>query len=388
MGLPDRVSDLMPFDLLLSVARLGSVGLAGAEHGISQPAASTRIRRLERQLGVPLIERSPRGSRLTPDGELVAEWAQAAIDAAAALDAGVTSLRARSDAVLRVAASMTVAEYLLPGWLTTLRARDPGTAVALTAGNSTEVAAAVLDGTADIGFVEGPDLPPGLASHQVGADRLTVVVPPGHRWERRRSGITAAELAATPLVAREPGSGTRRYVEQALNSQAGLDRVPPVAQLSSTTAIKSAVAAGIGPAVLSSLAVAPELAAGALRAVKVTGLDLNRRLLAVWAEGRQLIGPAADLRAVAARAHDRGLRAPGAFVATGTSRSAAPRANIAVTRRPGAGERGEADADRVGERALGQSVGGARAGQDAERGADRADAGAGPHGRGHLVGVR
>jgi DNA-binding transcriptional LysR family regulator len=291
----------MPFDLLLSVARLGSLGLAAAEHGISQPAASTRIRRLERQLGIPLIERSPRGSHLTPDGKLVAEWAQAAIDAAAALDAGVTSLQTRSDAVLRVAASMTVAEYLLPGWLTVLRARAPETAVALTAGNSAEVAAAVLSGGADLGFVEGPDLPPGLASSQVGVDRLTVVVPAGHRWERRRSGITAAELAGTPLVAREPGSGTRRYLEEAMRAQADLDRVPPVAELSSTTAIKSAVAAGIGPAVLSSLAVAPELAAGTLRAVKVIDLDLSRRLLAVWAEGRQLIGPAADLRAIAAR---------------------------------------------------------------------------------------
>jgi DNA-binding transcriptional LysR family regulator len=301
MGLPDRVSDLMPFDLLLSVARLGSLGLAAAEHGISQPAASTRIRRLERQLGLSLIERSPHGSRLTPDGELVAGWAQAAIDAAAALDTGVTSLRARSEGVLRVAASMTIAEYLLPGWLTALRARDPDTAIALTAGNSTEVAAAVLDGGADLGFVESPDLPPGLVSQRVATDRLTVVVPPGHRWERRRSGITAAELAATPMVAREPGSGTRRSYEEALHAQAGLGRVSPVAELSSTTAIKSAVAAGIGPAVLSSLAVAPELAVGTLRAVKVTDLDLTRNLLSVWAAGRQLTGPAADLRAIAAR---------------------------------------------------------------------------------------
>ena len=115
MTLPDRVADLTPFDLLLSVARLGSVGRAAQAHGISQPAASTRIRRLERRLGVTLVERSPHGSRLTPHGELVAGWAQAAVDAAAALEAGITSLRERGEAVLRVAASMTVAEYLLPG---------------------------------------------------------------------------------------------------------------------------------------------------------------------------------------------------------------------------------------------------------------------------------
>src|ERR1700749_1258537 len=155
MSLPARVSDLAPFDLLLSVARPGSRGQAAAEHGISQPAASTRIRRLERQLGVALIERSPRGSHLTPDGELVAGWAQAAVDAAADLDAGVTSLRARSDAVLRVSASMTVAEYLLPGWLTVLRARDPETAVALTAGNSADGAAAGPDGGAELGVAGG-----------------------------------------------------------------------------------------------------------------------------------------------------------------------------------------------------------------------------------------
>jgi DNA-binding transcriptional LysR family regulator len=137
---------------------------------------------------------------------------------------------------------------------------------------------------ADLGFVEGPDLPPGLASHEVGADRLTVVVPPGHRWEKRRSGITAAELAATPLVTRELGSGTRRYFEDALRGQGGLDHVPPVAELSSTTAIKSAVAAGIG---------------------------LSRRLLAVWAAGRQLTGPAADLRTIAAAGDQRRSQALG-----------------------------------------------------------------------------
>src|ERR1700722_4405185 len=97
MSLPARVSDLMPFDLLLSVARLGSLGLAARAHGISQPATSTRIRRLERLLGVTLIERSPRGSRLTPHGELVAGWAQAAVDAAAALEAAITSLQEQSD---------------------------------------------------------------------------------------------------------------------------------------------------------------------------------------------------------------------------------------------------------------------------------------------------
>lgn len=299
--LPSRVADLGPFDLLLSVARLGSLGQAAQAHGISQPAVSAQVRRLERQLGITLIERSPRGSRLTPAGELVAGWAQVAIDAAAALDAGLGTLRERRDAVLRVAASMTVAEYLLPGWLTPLRAMDTGTAVTLTVGNSAEVTEAVLAGRADLGFIESPDLPPGLQARKAGSDTLTVVTGRSHPWARRRSGITAAELAATPLVSREPASGTRRFLEQALRVQAGLEPVPPVAQMSSTTAIKSAVAGGIGPAVLSSLAVAPEIAAGSLRPVRVRDLDLTRTLHAVSAAGRQLTGPAAELLTIAVR---------------------------------------------------------------------------------------
>ena len=199
---------------------------------------------------------------------------------------------------------MTVAEYLLPVWLTALRATDPGAVVALSAVNSAEVAQAVLADAVDIGFIEGPEIPDGLHAEPVGRDTLTLVIAPAHPWARRRSGVPAAELARTPLVSREAASGTRRFLEEALRAQAGLERVPPAAELSSTTAIKAAVAAGgagSGPAVLSSLAVAAELSAGTLRAVPVIGLDLTRTLRAVWTAGRRLTGPARDLYAIAAR---------------------------------------------------------------------------------------
>ena len=299
MTLSGRVTDLTGFDLLLSVARTGSLGRAAAEHGISQPAASARMQLLERQVGFALIDRSPRGSRLTEAGALVAGWAQAAVDAAAGLDASITALRRERYSRLRVAASMTVAEYLFPGWLGALRAADPDAAVALSAVNSAEVVHAVLAGTADIGFVEGPDIPAGLHAEPVGGDRLTLVVAPGHPWARRR-GVPVGEVAATSLVTREAGSGTRRFLEEAL-LRAGATLAAPVAELSSTTAIKAAVAAGAGPAVLSSLAVAADLAAGTLCAVPVTGIDLARRLRAVWPAGQPLTGPARDLYTVAAR---------------------------------------------------------------------------------------
>jgi DNA-binding transcriptional LysR family regulator len=297
MPLPPQVTDLTGFDLLLSVARLGSVGRAAVAHQISQPAASARLRELERRLGLTLLHRTPRGSTLTETGALVADWARTAVAAAEALATGVAALRNTRESRLAVAASQTVAEYLLPPWLVALRAGHPGLTVTLRAANSADVAAAVLAGEAGLGFIEGPAVPSGLQAETVAADRLAVVVAPGHPWSRRRSGVTPAELAAAPLVSREAGSGTRRAFEEALLP---LVAAAPVLELSSTTAIKHAVAAGSGAAVLSSLAVTGELAAGILVAVP-TAMPLQRRLRAIWPAGEQLSGPARDLYAIARR---------------------------------------------------------------------------------------
>ncbi len=297
LSLSPRVPEIGALDLLLSVARLGSLGRAARQHGISQPAAGSRIRHLEGLLGLSLIERSAAGSRLTRDGAMVADWAQPVVTAAAALDAGVTALRTQREGRLRIAASLTVAEYLVPTWLIDLRARRPQTTVALRVANSDDVARLVLAGGVDIGFVEGPALPDGLACRVVGRDQLVLVVAPRHHWARRRRPVDAAELAATPLVAREPGSGTRYALEAVL---AGLgDLTAPLVELSSTTAIKAAVQAGVGPAVLSSLTVASEVADGRLIALQVAGMDLTRTLRAVWPAGQGLTGVLRDLLAVA-----------------------------------------------------------------------------------------
>ncbi|GAA3307726.1 LysR family transcriptional regulator [Streptomyces cinereospinus] len=289
-SLAHRVPDLGALELLLAVARLGSLGAAAREVGITQPAASSRIRSMERQLGVALVDRSPRGSRLTDTGVLVTDWARRVVEAAEAFDAGAQALRDRRDSRLRVAASMTIAEYLLPGWLLALRAGRPDTAVSLLAGNSAAVAERLLSDEADLGFVEGLTVPAGLDSVVVAHDHLVVVTAPGHPWARRRRPLPAAELAATPLVLREKGSGTRQVLDAALG---GLAR--PLIELSSTTAVKASAVGGAGPAVLSELAVGEELATRRLVSVPVDGVRLRRDLRAVWRTGHRPAGPAREL---------------------------------------------------------------------------------------------
>jgi molybdate transport repressor ModE-like protein len=304
VSLPPRVPDLASLDLLLSVARSGSLGAAAREHRVSQQAASERIRRLEEVLGVQVVRRSRQGSTLTTAGVLVADWAAQLVELAAGMEIGVAALREEHHAQLRVAASLTVAEYLIPRWLVTLRrqaqARGSVLSVQLTATNSDEVAERVRDGRAGVGFVEGPTAPDDLAWREIGTDSLVLVVPIDHPWSRRRRPVLAAELAATALVAREAGSGTRRALEVALHAVLGAVPIAsPLLELSGTAAVRGAVMAGAGPAVLSSLAVEDDIASGRLRAVPVAGLALDRRLLAVWPLGSSPRGPVSDLLAIA-----------------------------------------------------------------------------------------
>ena len=297
--LSQRVPDLDSLELLIAVAATGSLGRAAVARGISQPAVSARIQRMEQVAGLALVERSARGSSLTPAGALLADWARDVLAAAAVLDAGISSLRGSRDGRLRVAASLTVAEHLLPKWLVALAGSRPETAVSLLAVNSTEVARQVLAAEAEIGFVEGPDVPDGLDAAVIGRDRLMVVVPPGHAWTRRRQALGGRELAETRLVHREADSGTRTALAAALAEHGQM--ATPLLELSSTSAVRSAVLAGAGPAVLSSLAVRDDLAGGRLVEVAVPDLDLRRLLRAVWPQGQAPTGPGRDLLAIASR---------------------------------------------------------------------------------------
>ncbi len=288
-----RLPDLDSLALLAAVAERGSLGRAARARGISQPSASGRIEALERRLGVQLLVRSTRGSALTPAGELVVGWGGTVLAAAEELSRGVAALRQRRSAELTVAASLTIAEYLMPEWLVRLHAEQPGIAVRLQVANSTDVVAAVRERQVPVGFVEGPSVPRALAWSQVGSDRLAVVVAPEHPWASRRSPVPMAEFLATPLLLREPESGTRQALEHAVARCGAL--APPALQLSTTTAIRGAAVGGSAPAVLSELTVRGDVAAGRLTPIAVTGLSVRRRLRAVWLRGVALEGAARTL---------------------------------------------------------------------------------------------
>lgn len=285
----DPIIDVETLRLLGLIAETGGIGAAAARAARSQQAVSARIKAAESRLGFALLNRGSGGSRLTQQGALIRDWGLPLLAAEARLAAGIDSLRGQAQRRIRLAASQTIAAYLLPGWLAALR---PELTATLDVGNSEQVAAAVRAGRADLGFIESGRFPTDLLARRLGGDTLRLVVAPAHPWAGS-PGPDPATLAATALVTRERGSGTRAVLEDALTAVGISDSAAPALELSTTEAVRGAIASGAGPGVLSALAVADDLALGRLVAVPTPGLDLGRPLTALVRPGAQL-SPAAE----------------------------------------------------------------------------------------------
>lgn len=212
------------------------------------------------------------------------------LDAADRLREGLVTLgAARQPQQLAVGASQTIAAHLLPGWLVSLRrqqeaAGDDLTAVELCTANSTDVVGLVRSGSLDLGFIETPHLPADLGHRTIGSDPLVVAVAATHPWAAR-SAVTLAEVAATPLVTREAGSGTRAAYERAVADRLGVAVAAPAATLATEAAVRSAISHGVAPAVVSGLSVSDDIRLGRIVVVPLTDVppfeaayrDLARR---------------------------------------------------------------------------------------------------------------
>jgi DNA-binding transcriptional LysR family regulator len=312
----ETVRDLAALRALREVGRQGSIAAAAAVLGVSQQALSARMRSLERAMDITLLARTPAGSHLTEQGRLVVGWAEDVLDAADRLEAGLRSIRSGVSHRLAIAASQTIAEHLVPHWLVELRATEqaagyPPTVVELTVGNSTGVIELVRNSRAGLGFIETPHLPADLVTTPLRDDEMLVVAAPGHPWARRRGPLPLVEIAATPLVMREAGSGTRDTLTEHLAAQDPPLRPQVAMELGTSAAVRSAIAAGVGPGVLSRLAVRDDLVLGRLVAIEVVGPPLTRQLTAVWRPDHDPLPPeAVRLLAVATAPSPPGRDAP------------------------------------------------------------------------------
>jgi DNA-binding transcriptional LysR family regulator len=260
--------------IFIAVAEKQHVTQAAGELNLTQSATSAAIAALETRYDIKLFDRIGRGIVLTQTGRDFLIEARAVLARAKAAAQVLNDLAGLKRGSLTIAASQTVANYWLPGRLQTFHAAYPGIDLHVTIANTEQVARAVLQGSADIGFVEGEVDDALLAAKRIDGDSLIVVVGAKHPWLGRKK-IAAKDLLATAWVLREPGSGTRSMFESALR-QSGikLSDLRIALELPSNEAVRTAVETGDCATAISDLVVTQSLAAQTLHRVK---FDLPRR---------------------------------------------------------------------------------------------------------------
>ena len=269
---------LAALEALVTVARTGSISQAAAELFVTQPALTARIQNLERDVGAQLLVRGRHGARLSEAGRAFLPFAQRALDAVADGRLLLAEVERGATGQLAIGAAPAVSTYVLPAILERFRARHPGIQLIVRTGHSEEVLEMVLRETVSIGLVRELEHPE-VAVESLYDDELVLVTPARHPFAARDE-VGVEELAEAELVMFDRTS-TYHELTSALFRRFGL--VPRAQmELDSIDAAKKMVQQGLGVALLPRVAVAGELAEGALGTARIAGApSLVRRVVAI-----------------------------------------------------------------------------------------------------------
>jgi DNA-binding transcriptional LysR family regulator len=277
---------LRQLQIFVAVARAGSTTAAGADIGLSQSATSAALNELESLLGGKLFNRVGRRLVLNENGRSMLPQARWVLDAAQGIEARFGHAGKLALPQIRIAASTTTGNYLLPRVLAAWQRREGGARFTLDIGNTREVVKSVVALDADLGFIEGPTTEPQLRVVPWMRDELVVVASPRHPLARARRKVPLEALRRATWLLREPGSGTREVVEAALMPH--LRRLRAEGEVASSEALKEAVAEGAGLACLSRHAVADLVKLRRLAVLPTTLPRLERDLYLIHHERRYL----------------------------------------------------------------------------------------------------
>ncbi|AKX94695.1 HTH-type transcriptional regulator CysL [Moorella thermoacetica] len=259
-----------------AVAEQKSFSRAARVLHLTQPAISLHIQSLEEYFGTRLLDRNNRQVTLTEAGRVLYNYALELSRLYDEVKKALADISGKVKGNLVVGATLTIGEYFLPSIAGEFKRQYPDVEITLRIANTQEIICRTLDGELDLALIEGQAKHPNLIQEDLFQDELVLIIHPEHRWAGRRE-ITPEELREEPLILREEGSGTRQITEAGLR-KAGLElsTLKVVMELGSTQAIKEAVEAGLGVAIISRLAIKKEIRYNLLREVRLQGIDFRR----------------------------------------------------------------------------------------------------------------
>ncbi|MBE3588341.1 MAG: LysR family transcriptional regulator [Thermoanaerobacteraceae bacterium] len=259
--------------VFVTVAEKKNFSRAAEVLNLTQPAISQHIHALEEHYRARLFDRSNKKVELTQAGAILYSYAQKILTLHQEAERAVTDLIELVTGKIVVGASMTIGEYVLPRLLGAYARKYPEVELAMTIGNTSIVFEQTLEGTIDIGLVEGPVEHAHLQVEPFLTDEMVLIVPPDHPLAGKPVA-TVEDLSRCTIILREEGSGTRLAAENALRQLNA--RPARILQLGSTQAIKEAVEAGLGISFLSRWAIRKELALGTVKPVRLKDTTITR----------------------------------------------------------------------------------------------------------------
>jgi LysR family transcriptional regulator, low CO2-responsive transcriptional regulator len=284
----DRTMTLHQLRTFRAVADQLSFSAAASELNLSQPSVSYQVKELEEVLGVSLLDRLGKRVRLTEAGEILYGYTQRTLSLLDEATLVMEQLRGIERGTLRVGASATVGIYVVPLALGAYKRQHPKLAVSLEIGFREQLDSRLRGGAIDLAVMSPPFTDPDLEATPFMKDELVMVLPQGHSLANRE-GLSLSDFQEESFLMREPGSGTRVAVEEAARS-AGVSLQVGM-ELGSNGAIKHAVEAGLGVAVLSRHAIELERREGGLVVVEVAGFPIRRQWSVIRLRRRRLPGP-------------------------------------------------------------------------------------------------
>jgi DNA-binding transcriptional LysR family regulator len=275
-----------------AVAHHGSISRAASELHLTQPAVSMQMKQLEEQIGLPLLEQIGRRICLTEAGQLLSVHARDIAGRMAHLNASMEQFRGLERGLLRLAVVST-ANYFLPALIAGFNARHPGVRISLQVGNREFVLSALADSSTDLAITGRPPDGVDVVAQNFKENPLVVIASPRHALATE-GHVSMARLAEETLVMREPGSGTRAAVERHF-AALGL-AMHEGCEFGTNEAIKQAVRAGLGVAVVSAQTIELELQTGCLAVLPVEGFPIVRQWYVVHRTQHRLSAAAASFR--------------------------------------------------------------------------------------------
>lgn len=269
----------------VSVARHRSFTRAAHELFVTQPAVTRHIKELEAQVGASLFDRSRGGITLTKAGEAMLYHAEKILDSYRRMQFDLNLLTGNFAGELRLGASSTIAQYVLPPYLARYSTRYPEIRATLDTGNTRQMVQALFSHSIDLALVEGEARHAGIHYQPFMRDELVLVTGSRSAYATRDT-VTPRELATLPIVLRENGSGTLEVIERRLGEHhIKLSALNVIMQMGSTEGIKSFLANYDSVALLSVQAVTRELLSDTLTVIDIDGLDFEREFTFATLQG-------------------------------------------------------------------------------------------------------